>query len=137
LGYEYRRFTMAKPADLDPLLDALEQWKADSLFVLDVPQTIGERKRIIDFARRHRLLDIYETLEWTQAGGLISYGIVFEPTLVRTADFVDRILRGAKPADLPVELPSHYELAVNLKTAKALGLKIPQSILIRADRVIE
>ena len=137
LGFEFRRFEMAKPADFEPLLDAIAQWGADSLFVLDVPQTIAERKRIIDFARRRRLFDIYETLEWTQAGGLISYGAVLEPTLVRTAELVDRILRGAKPADLPVELPSHYELVVNLGTARALGHKVPQSILLRADRVIE
>jgi putative ABC transport system substrate-binding protein len=136
-GFEFRRFEIGKPTDFEPVLDAIAQWKADSLFVQDSPQTIRERKRIIEFARRHRLIDIYETLEWTQAGGLVSYGIVFEPTLVRTADYVDRILRGAKPADLPVELPSHYELAVNLGTAKALRHAVPQSILLRANKVIE
>lgn len=137
LGLEYRVFEMAKPADLEPLFDAIAQWGADSLFVADVPRTVAERTRIVDFARRHRLLDIYETLEWTQAGGLISYGIVFEPTLLRTAEMVDRILRGAKPADIPVELPSQYELVVNLATARALRHTVPPSILQRADRVIE
>jgi putative ABC transport system substrate-binding protein len=137
LGFEFRRFEIGKPDDFEPVLDAIARWEPNSLFVQAIPQTIRERKRIIDFARRHRLFDIYEALEWTQAGGLISYGPVEEPTLMRTADYVDRILRGAKPADLPVELPSRYELAVNLGTAKALRHTVPQSIMLRADRVIE
>ena len=105
--------------------------------ILDLPLTVFARKQIIDFARRLRLIDVHETREWAEAGGLFSYEIVFEPTLLRTADMVDRILRGAKPADMPVELPSHYEQVVNLRVAKMQGLKIPQSILLRADRVIE
>ena len=137
LGFESRRFELATVADLEPALAAIAKWTPNSLFVPTVALTVLNRKRIVDFTRGQRLLDIYETLEWTQSGGLISYGIVSLPTLLRTADMVDRILRGAKPADMPVELPSHYELVVNLGTAKALGLKVPQSILLRADKVIE
>ena len=80
---------------------------------------------------------MYYTNKWVEAGGLVAYGIVLNPTLLRTADMVDRILRGAKPADIPVELPSEYELVVNLKTADALGLNISPSFMLRVDRVIE
>ena len=137
LGFEHRRFELATVADVEPVLAAIAKWAPDALVVPANVLTSLARKQIVDFARRHRLLDIYDAPDSTQAGGLMSYGIVFLPTLLRTADMVDRILRGAKPADLPVELPSHYELVVNLATAKTLGLKVPQSILIRADRVIE
>jgi putative ABC transport system substrate-binding protein len=137
LRFEVRKFEVLKDADVEPALAAIAQWRADSLSVPATPETISERKRIIDFARRNRLPTIYQTRDWVEAGGLFSYGIVEEPTLVRTAELVDRILRGAKPADLPVELPNLYELTVNLATAKALGIKVPQSILLRADKVIE
>lgn len=137
LGFEGQMFEVRKPADFEPAFTAIEQWGADSMIVNDVPLTINARKQIVDFARRHRLIDFYYTAAWVQAGGFISYGIVFEPTLLRTADMVDRILRGARPADMPVELPSEYELTINLKTAKALALTIPPSIMLLADRVIE
>ena len=137
LGFESRRFELSKVADLEPALAAIAKWAPDCLYVPPDALTDFNRKRIVDFARRQRLIDIYETLDWTQAGGLFSYGLVPLPTLLRTAEMVDRILRGAKPADMPVELPSHYEMVVNLGTAKALGLKVPQSILLRADKVIE
>lgn len=137
LGFESRRFELATVADVEPVLAAIAKWAPNSLAVYDFALTALSRKRIIDFARHHRLIDVYESLEWTQAGGLFSYGIVLLPSILRAADMVDRILRGAKPADLPVELPSHYETVVNLATAKTLGLKVPQSILLRADKVIE
>ena len=137
LGLEFRRFELTSVADLEPVLAAIAKWAPDALVVQDFALTMLARKQIIDFARSHRLIDIYEGLGWTQAGGLFSYGVVILPTLLRSVDMVDRILRGAKPADIPVELPSHYELVVNLATAKSLGLKVPQSILLRADKVIE
>jgi len=137
LGLEVRRFELTSVADLEPVLAAIATWAPDALVVQDFALTMLARKQIIDFARSHRLIDIYEGLGWTQAGGLFSYGVVILPTLLRSVDMVDRILRGAKPADIPVELPSHYELVVNLATAKSLGLKVPQSILLRADKVIE
>jgi putative ABC transport system substrate-binding protein len=137
LGFEARRFQLFTGADLEPALAAIAKWKPNTLGVADYTQTALAAKRIVEFARSHRLADSYESLQWVQAGGLFSYGNVILPLLLRTVDMVDRILRGAKPADLPVELPSHYELAVNLATAKSLGLKVPQSILLRADKVIE
>ena len=137
LGFEPRRFELATVADVEPVLAAIAKWKPNAVAVYDFTQTALTAKRIVEFARSHRLADSYESLQWVQAGGLFSYGNVILPLLLRTVDMVDRILRGAKPADLPVELPSHYELAVNLATAKSLGLKVPQSILLRADKVIE
>jgi putative ABC transport system substrate-binding protein len=137
LGIEYRRFEFATTAELEPALAAIAKWAPNALSVLDVALTFSARKQIVEFARRHRLIDIYESIAWTQAGGLFSYGTMFLPAVLRTADMVDRILRGTKPSDLPVELPSHYEMVVNLGTAKALGFKVPQSILLRADKVIE
>lgn len=137
LRFEALRVEVGNSADVEKASAQIEEWRADCLSVADVPETVGARKQIIDMARHLRLPDVYEAQEWIQAGGLFSYGIVFLPTLLRTAEMVDRILRGAKPADMPVELPSDYELTVNLKTAKLLDLAIPQSILLRADRVIE
>ena len=136
LAMQGQRFTVRRLADFDLAFAAIQRWGADSLMVTDVPVTILARERIIDFARRHSLVDIYESREWTEAGGLASYGIVFTPTVLRTAEMVDRILRGARPADIPVELPSEYELIVNRASAMAQGFEVPQSILLRADRVI-
>ena len=137
LGFESRRFVLATVAELEPVLAAIAKWAPDALSVQDFAVTFSAKRQIVDFARRHRLPDTHESLQWVEAGGLFSYGIVTLPGLLRTAEMVDRILRGAKPADIPVELPSHYEMVVNLGTAKALGLKVPKSFLLRADRVIE
>jgi putative ABC transport system substrate-binding protein len=137
LGFESRGFVLTTVADLEPVLAAIAKWAPDALSVQDFALTFSARKQIVEFARSHRLIDIYESLSWTEAGGLFSYGTVVLPGSLRTAEMVDRILRGAKPADIPVELPSHFELVVNLATAKTLGLKVPQSILLRADKVIE
>lgn len=130
-------FAVKQLAGFKKAFTAIEKWGADSLNVLDVPTTILARRQIIDFARHDRLVDVYETREWVEAGGLASYGIVFEPTLLRTAEMVDQILRGAKPSDIPVELPSRYELVLNQAVAKAQDVTFPQSILARADQVIE
>ena len=92
---------------------------------------------IITAAARHKLPAVYVTRPFVAAGGLISYGPNFADQYRRAAGYVDRILRGEKPADLPVQAPSKYELAINLKTAKALGLTVPPSLLARADEVIE
>jgi putative ABC transport system substrate-binding protein len=101
------------------------------------PFTRANRQRIVDFAARSRLPAIYETREFVEAGGLISYG----PNLVamqrRSATYIDKILNGAKPGDLPVEQPTAFELIINMKTANALGIKISDSILARADEVIQ
>ena len=98
---------------------------------------LAHRRRIVDFAANRRLPATYAHREYVDAGGLMSYSPSFIALFRGAATYVDKILKGAKPADLPVEQPTKFELVINLKTAKALGLKIPQSILIRADRVIE
>jgi putative ABC transport system substrate-binding protein len=90
----------------------------------------------LDFVARNRLPAIYQTIEWVEAGGLMSYAPNFTDLWRRAADFVDKILKGAKPADLPVEQPTKFEFAINLKTAKQIGLTIPPNVLARADRVI-
>ena len=97
----------------------------------------AERNRIVDLAARHRLPAMYLGREFVDLGGLMAYGASQIDLIRRGATYVDKILRGAKPADLPVEQPNKYELVINLKTAKALGLTIPQSVLADADEVIQ
>jgi putative ABC transport system substrate-binding protein len=96
-----------------------------------------ERQRVAALAREHRLPGIYSLREFTEAGGLMSYSVRLSELFRRAAVYVDKILKGAKPADLPVEQPTKFELVINLKTAKALGLTIPQSLLLRADQLIQ
>ena len=96
-----------------------------------------DRARIADFASRHRIPFMFVFREWVEAGGLMSYGPNVTALFGRVADFVDRIARGAKPADLPIEQPTKFELVLNLKTAKAIGIELPTGILLRADDVIE
>jgi putative ABC transport system substrate-binding protein len=96
-----------------------------------------DRERIADFALRHRIASMFVFREWVEAGGLLSYGPSITAQFARVAEFVDRIARGAKPADLPIEQPTKFELLVNLKTAKAIGIELPTAILLRADEVIE
>ena len=109
----------------------------DALLVLPDPLFTGLRGRIADLAARSRVPAMYEAKEFVVAGGLIAYAPSLGDQFHRAAIYVDRILKGAKPADLPVEQPTKFELVVNLKTAKALGLTIPQSLLLRADEVIQ
>jgi putative ABC transport system substrate-binding protein len=99
--------------------------------------TLSNRGRIAELAMQHRTVSIFQTKEFVDAGGLMSYGVNFCQHFRRAAVYVDRILRGAKPADLPVELPTTFELTVNLSTAKAIGLTVPQTVLATADQVIE
>src|SRR5438094_5431422 len=96
-----------------------------------------ERRRVVDLAREHRLPAMYSLREFTEAGGLMSYSARLTQQFRRAAAYVDKILRGATPATLPVESPTQYELVINLRTAKALGLVVPPPLLIRADQVIQ
>jgi putative ABC transport system substrate-binding protein len=121
------------PDELEQAFASIAQEKCDALLVLADPP----RLRIVDLAHRARLPAIYQLSEFVQAGGLISYGPNFSQLFKRGAVYVDKILRGALPADLPVEQPTIFELVINLKTAKALGLEVPPTLLARADEVIE
>jgi putative tryptophan/tyrosine transport system substrate-binding protein len=126
---------VGSPADLERALDTITRERIDVLY----PHLAlwPHRQQIVDFAIKHRLPVVTAAREWTQIGGLISYGPDLRDTFRRSAMYVVKILKGAKPADLPVEQPTKFELVINLKTARALGLTIPPSVLGRADQVIE
>jgi putative ABC transport system substrate-binding protein len=124
-------------ADIERVVTALAAEPRSSLIVLPHPVHIVHRDQIIALAARHRLPSIYPLRLFANAGGLMSYGIDQIDQWLRAASYVDRILKGAKPADLPVQQPTKYELVINLKTAKALGLTVPPMLLARADEVIE
>ncbi len=121
---------------LDRAFSAIADERPGALFVLFDPVLFGQRTRIAEFASKHRLPAMYPHREYVEAGGLMAYGGDLRDNFRRAASLVDKILKGAKPADLPVEQPTKFELVVNLKTARALGLTIPQSVLLRADEVI-
>ena len=116
---------------------ALSEARPEALVVTAEPFTMMHRDRILDFAMTNGIPAIYEDGEVARAGGLMAYGPSIQKMFHRAAGYVDKIIRGAKPADLPVEQPTTFELVINLKTAKAIGLSIPQSFLWRADEVIE
>ncbi len=118
-------------------LAAIVRMKPDAVLVPSDPDFFRERHALVDLAVRTRTPASYEWREFVETGGLMSYGSNLEDLAARVAVYVDKILKGAKPTDLPVEQPTKFEVVVNLKTARALGLTIPHSILIRADRVIE
>jgi len=130
-------FAEHKPDKLAETFTAIEQQKPDALFASPSTTTFAQRQQILAFARRARLPAIYPFAQMAVAGGLMSYGANTLDLGPRAARYVDKILRGAKPGDLPIERPTRFDLIVNLKNAKALGITIPQSILLRADRVIE
>ena len=111
--------------------------RAEALFVAPSPTAYADRSLIVDFATRTRLPSTFFNRESVELGGLTSYGVNLPDNFRRAAGYVDKILKGAKPADLPVEQHTQFALVINLKTAKALGLTIPQSLLLRADEVIQ
>jgi putative tryptophan/tyrosine transport system substrate-binding protein len=137
IGFEIRKFPVSAPEDLDGAFAAISEWRPEGLMCDFTAMTFRERLRIIDFANRHRLPSLFGALPYVRDGGLMSYGASRRWMGRHSFTFVDRILRGARPADLPVERPTRFELLFNLKTAKALGLTVPQSLLLRADRVFE
>jgi putative ABC transport system substrate-binding protein len=137
LGVTLHSVTIQSPDDFDPLFAAMTRDRPESLLVLADTVTVANRQRTVEFAAKNRVPAIYEARTFVDSGGLMSYGVDFADHYRRTAIYVDKILKGTKPADLPVELPTKFEFVINLKTAKALGLTIPQSLLQRADQVIE
>jgi ABC-type uncharacterized transport system substrate-binding protein len=121
----------------DRVFTALNKERPDGLYVTGGPVMNANQKRTVGFALKSRLPSVYNQKEAVDAGGLMSYGADFTDSYQRVAYFVDRILKGAKPADLPVEQPTRFELVINLKTAKQIGLSIPPNVLARADRVLK
>jgi len=136
LGLEVTTSEIRRIDDIAPALEALRQ-RADALYLCPDPLMGTNRTRINILAVGARLPTMHAVREYVEAGGLISYGPDMRDQFRRVADIVDKILRGAKPADIPVEQPTKFALVINLTTAKALGLKIPESLLLRADEVIE
>jgi putative ABC transport system substrate-binding protein len=137
LGLTLQPWEVRDADALEKVFAALNKQRPDGLYVLRSPLMFANDKRIVGFALKSRLPSVYERREEVDAGGLMSYGANFAESYRRVAYYVDKILKGAKPADLPVEQPTKFELVINLKTAKQLGLTIPQSLLYRADRVIK
>ncbi len=137
LGVTLLPLAFEKPDDLDRVFAALRKERPDALNVLGYPLVGIYRRQITAFALEHRLPTISTFERFVVAGGLMSYGANFSQMYRRAATFVDRIAKGATPADIPVEQPTRFDLVVNLKTAKALGITFPPSILLRADKVIE
>jgi putative ABC transport system substrate-binding protein len=137
LGVAIQSYEMRGPGDFEGAFAMIAQQRPDILLVLQDALTLEYRKEIIGFALRERLPSMFVGKLWAEEGGLMSYGDRLPERYRRAADLVDRILKGAKPADLPVEQPTTFELVVNLKTAKAIGLNLPPAFLARADQVIE
>ncbi len=137
LGVKLQLLKVRDPKDFDSAFSAMTRERAGALIVLSDAMFRAEGRRIADLAAKHRLPAIHYVKEYAEVGGLMAYGASIPDQFRRAATFVDKILKGAKPADLPVEQPTRFELVINLKTAKALGLPIPQSLLVRADQVIQ
>ena len=137
LGVDVRSVEVRNTSDLDVAFDSIAREHPDALLLLADPLTNAQRTRIVDFAVQQRLPAIYESSDFVEVGGLMSYGPSIADLFRRAATYVDKILRGVKPGDIPIEQPAKFELILNMKTARALGIKFPESILLRADRVIE
>jgi putative ABC transport system substrate-binding protein len=137
LGVETTSVPARDPAEIERVIDAFSREANGGLIVLTGPSTTANRELIIALAARHRLPAIYPGRDFVANGGLISYGADQVDLFRQAGSYVNRILRGEKPGDLPVQAPTKFELIVNLKTAKALGLNIPESFLLRADELME
>jgi putative ABC transport system substrate-binding protein len=136
-GVQLQVFEARSPDQLDSAFTAMTRERAAALLVLTDAMFVGQRRRVADLAAKTGLPAMYNQREFVDAGGLISYGASLSDMFRRAATHLDKILRGAKPGDIPVEQPTKFELVINLKTAKVLGLAIPQSLLLRADEVIQ
>jgi putative ABC transport system substrate-binding protein len=128
---------LKQPYDYEGALASAPPDNRSILIIPIAPAFYRDRERLVEFAVRHRIASMFAVREFTDAGGLISYGPDFPAIFRRVAEYVDRIARGAKPADLPVEQPTKFELVINVKTAKAIGLDIPDKLIALADSVIQ
>ena len=137
LGIHIQSLEVRRPGDFDGAFQAAIRERADALVVASSRFMNANRPRIEEFASKQRIPLVTGWGPWARAGSLMSYGPDLDTLVRRAAAYVDKILKGAKPVDLPVEQPTKFELVINLKTAKALGLTIPQSVLLRADQIIE
>jgi len=137
LGIEVQSLEVRSPDDFDGAFEIARRQRPDALITVEDPLTFSHRKRIADFAIGQQLPSLHGIREFAAAGGLMSYGASLADLYRRAAGYVDKILRGAKPADLPVQQPSKFEFVVNLKTARTLGLRIPDKLVALADEVIE
>jgi putative tryptophan/tyrosine transport system substrate-binding protein len=136
LGLQLQVLEVREPGDFDAAFAAMVKERASALFVSGDAIFFVHRQRLADLATKHRLPSMSTQWQWVDAGGLLSYAPSFPEQYWRAATYVDKILRGAKPADLPIEQPTKYELAINLRTARELGISLPQALLQRADEFI-
>ena len=137
LGLKLQSQVVKEPDDLNRAFEAITKARTEALIVTGGPFATTQRKRIVEFAAKSRLPAIYYRREFVEDGGLMSYNARRNDLARRAATYVDKILKGAKPADLPVEQPTKFEFVINLKAAKQIGLTIPPNVLVRADKVIK
>ncbi|HKW95433.1 MAG TPA: ABC transporter substrate-binding protein [Methylomirabilota bacterium] len=137
LGVTLLSFEVRTPGDFDRAFAEIGSARPDGLLAFSEPLTLAQQQRIADFAKRRRVPLVSEIRSFADAGGLLTYGPSLMDQFRRAAVYVNKILKGAKPSDLPIEQPTKFELVINLKTAKTLGVTIPQSLLVRADQVIQ
>jgi len=137
LGLQVQSLGVRTPNEIESAFSVLSKRRADAIVVLPGAVIFGYRTRIVELAAKSRLPAMYADREFTLGGGLMSYTTNIPDLYRRAAYYVDKILKGTKPADLPVETPMKFEFVINLKTAKQIGLTIPQSVLYRADKVIK
>jgi len=137
LSIELKFVGVRTPEEIGPAFSTASRAQAQALYVIEDLLFFSHRMTLIKLASNARLPIVYSVKEFAEGGGLLSYGLSYEDLMRRSAGYVDKILKGAKPGDLPVEQPTKFDLVINLKTAKALGLTIPQSVLFRADQVIK
>jgi len=137
LAIQLHSVEVRNQGDFEGAFEAATNARAHALFVMPDPLMVTNARQVADLAKKSRLPSIFHISAFADAGGLITYGPDRADLFRRAASYVDRILKGAKPADLPIDRATKFELVINMKTAKALGLSIPQSVLVRADRVIE
>ena len=135
-GIKLQFVEMREPKDLHQAFSAMKRDRPDALVTINSPVLICQRKRVVDFAAKSRLPAMYSFREYVDDGGLMCYGANLLEMYRRAATYVDKILKGAKPADLPVEQPTKFEFVINLKAAKQIGLTIPPNVLVRADKII-